>query len=84
MQEDRVKELTQKISETRQGVTEVKATIDTMRSTRDTYMSDMNQLKAAAREQNQRSDPNPLYLHYKINLIASVITCLLFCMNTCL
>lgn len=55
MQEDRVKELTQKISETRQGVTEVKATIDTMRSTRDTYMSDMNQLKAAAREQNQRS-----------------------------
>lgn len=55
MQEDRVKELTQKISETRQGVTEVKATIDTMRSTRDTHMSDMNQLKAAAREQNQRS-----------------------------
>ncbi|XP_045103343.1 intersectin-2-like isoform X17 [Portunus trituberculatus] len=52
--EDRVKELTQKISETRQGVTEVKATIDTMRSTRDTYMADMNQLKAAAREQNQR------------------------------
>ncbi|XP_050737308.1 intersectin-1-like isoform X6 [Eriocheir sinensis] len=52
--EDRVKELTQKISETRQGVTEVKATIDTMRSTRDTYMTDMNQLKAAAREQNQR------------------------------
>ncbi|XP_071543645.1 intersectin-1-like isoform X3 [Panulirus ornatus] len=52
--EDRVKELTQKISETRQGVTEVKATIDTMRSTRDTFMSDMNQLKAAARDQNQR------------------------------
>nr|UGW01545.1 epidermal growth factor receptor [Eriocheir sinensis] len=45
---------TKKISETRQGVTEVKATIDTMRSTRDTYMTDMNQLKAAAREQNQR------------------------------
>ncbi|XP_066975774.1 intersectin-1-like isoform X20 [Macrobrachium rosenbergii] len=52
--EDRVKELTQKISETRQGVTEVKATIDTMRSTRDTYMSEMNQLKASARDQNQR------------------------------
>lgn len=54
-QEDRVKELTQKISETRQGVTEVKATIDTMRSTRDTHMADMNQLKAQARDQNQRS-----------------------------
>ncbi|XP_063598046.1 intersectin-1-like isoform X10 [Penaeus indicus] len=52
--EDRVKELTQKISETRVGVTEVKATIDTMRSTRDTYMADMNQLKASARDQNQR------------------------------
>ncbi|KAK7066311.1 Intersectin 1 (SH3 domain protein) [Halocaridina rubra] len=52
--EDRVKELTQKISATRQGVTEVKATIDTMRSTRDTYMSEMNQLKASARDQNQR------------------------------
>ncbi|XP_068201300.1 intersectin-1-like [Palaemon carinicauda] len=52
--EDRVKELTQKISETRQGVTEVKATIDTMRSTRDTYMTEMNQLKASARDQNQR------------------------------
>ncbi|KAK3893529.1 hypothetical protein Pcinc_002655 [Petrolisthes cinctipes] len=52
--EDRVKELTQKISETRQGVTEVKATIDTMRTTRDTHMADMNQLKAQARDQNQR------------------------------
>lgn len=50
-----MKELTQKISETRQGVTEVKATIDTMRSTRDTHMADMNQLKAQARDQNQRS-----------------------------
>ena len=52
--EDRVKELTQKISETRIGVTEVKATIDGMRTTRDNYMSDMNQLKASARDQNQR------------------------------
>lgn len=49
-----MKELTQKISETRVGVTEVKATIDSMRSTRDNYMSDMNSLKAQARDQNQR------------------------------
>ncbi|RXG67148.1 Intersectin-1 [Armadillidium vulgare] len=52
--EEKVKELTQKISETRVGVTEVKATIDSMRSTRDNYMSDMNSLKAQARDQNQR------------------------------
>ena len=66
MQEDRVKELTQKISETRQGVTEVKATIDTMRSTRDTYMSDMNQLKAAAREQNHRFAPDYVFTYCRV------------------
>lgn len=36
------------------GVTNVKTVIDGMRSTRDTQMSEMAQLKAQVKEQNQR------------------------------
>ncbi|XP_058167695.1 intersectin-1 [Anopheles ziemanni] len=51
---ERIKELSQKICDTRVGVTNVKTTIDGMRSTRDTQMSEMAQLKAQVKEQNQR------------------------------
>ena len=53
-QTDRVKELTQNISDTRAGVTEVKSTIDGMRATRDSHMSQLTALKAQLREQNNR------------------------------
>lgn len=46
--------MTQKICDTRSGVTKVKSLIDGMRTTRDTQMSDMTQLKAKIKEQNQR------------------------------
>lgn len=51
---DKIKELSQKICDTRGGVTNVKTIIDGMRSTRDTQMSDMAQLKARIKEQNQK------------------------------
>uniref|UniRef100_A0A1Q3FUF4 Putative endocytic adaptor protein intersectin n=2 Tax=Culex tarsalis TaxID=7177 RepID=A0A1Q3FUF4_CULTA len=51
---EKIKELSQKICDTRVGVTNVKTTIDGMRTTRDTQMSDMAQLKAKVKEQNQR------------------------------
>ncbi|XP_062545654.1 intersectin-1 isoform X3 [Armigeres subalbatus] len=51
---EKIKELSQKICDTRVGVTNVKSTIDGMRTTRDTQMSDMAQLKAKVKDQNQR------------------------------
>ena len=51
---EKVKELTDNISDTRTGVTEVKTFIDGMRSSRDTKMSDMGQLKAQLKDQNER------------------------------
>ena len=51
---EKVKELTNNISDTRTGVTEVKTFIDGMRSSRDTKMTDMNALKAQLRDQNER------------------------------
>lgn len=51
---EKIKELSQKICDTRVGVTNVKTTIDGMRTTRDTQMSDMAQLKAKVKDQNQR------------------------------
>uniref|UniRef100_A0A336L240 CSON001910 protein n=1 Tax=Culicoides sonorensis TaxID=179676 RepID=A0A336L240_CULSO len=51
---DKVKVVTKKICDTRAGVTTVKAFIDGMRSTRDTQMTEMTQLKARLKEQNQR------------------------------
>lgn len=51
---DKIKDLSQKICDTRAGVTNVKTIIDGMRSTRDTQMSDMAQLKARIKEQNQK------------------------------
>lgn len=50
----KVKELSQKICDTRVGVTNVKSVIDGMRTTRDTQMSEMTQLKARIKDQNQR------------------------------
>lgn len=46
--------MTQKICDTRAGVTKVKALIDGMRTNRDTQMTEMAQLKARIKEQNQR------------------------------
>ena len=51
---DKVKELTDKISDTISGVTEVKTFIDGMRSSRDTKMSDMSSIKAQLKDQNER------------------------------
>lgn len=51
---EKIKELSQKICDTRVGVSNVKSTIDGMRTTRDTQMSDMGQLKAKVKDQNQR------------------------------
>ncbi|XP_058819494.1 intersectin-1 isoform X2 [Topomyia yanbarensis] len=51
---EKIKELSQRICDTRVGVTNVKSTIDGMRTTRDTQMSDMAQLKAKVKDQNQR------------------------------
>ncbi|EAT47411.1 AAEL001473-PA [Aedes aegypti] len=51
---EKIKELSQKICDTRVGVTNVKSTIDGMRTTRDTQMSEMAQLKAKVKDQNQR------------------------------
>uniref|UniRef100_A0A8D8VEL4 Intersectin-1 n=1 Tax=Cacopsylla melanoneura TaxID=428564 RepID=A0A8D8VEL4_9HEMI len=51
---ERVKELSSKITDTRVGVTGVKSTIDGMRATRDTSMAEMHELKAKLKEQNQR------------------------------
>lgn len=53
-QNDKVKELSQKICDTRVGVSGVKTTIDGMRSTRDTQLQEMAALKNKLREQNQR------------------------------
>lgn len=53
-QTDKVRELSQKISETRASVTGVKSTIDSMRTTRDTQMNEMSRLKSTLKEQNQR------------------------------
>lgn len=53
-QNDKVKELSQKICDTRVGVSGVKTTIDGMRSTRDTQLQEMSALKNKLREQNQR------------------------------
>lgn len=54
LQNDKVKELSQKICDTRVGVSGVKTTIDGMRSTRDTQLQEMAALKNKLREQNQR------------------------------
>jgi hypothetical protein len=54
MQNEKVRELSQKISETRAAVAAVKMTIDGMRSTRDEQMAQMSSLKVKLREQNQR------------------------------
>lgn len=54
MQNDKVKELSQKICDTRVGVSGVKTTIDGMRSTRDAQLQEMAALKNKLREQNQR------------------------------
>lgn len=51
---EKIKDLSQKICDTRAGVTNVKSIIDGMRSTRDTQMSEMSQLKARIKEQNQK------------------------------
>lgn len=53
-QNEKVRELSQKISETRAAVAAVKTTIDGMRSTRDEQMAQMSSLKMKLREQNQR------------------------------
>lgn len=53
-QNDKVKELSQKICDTRVGVSGVKTTIDGMRSTRDAQLQEMAALKNKLREQNQR------------------------------
>jgi len=53
-QNDKVKELSQKICDTRVGVSGVKTTIDGMRSTRDAQLQEMSALKNKLREQNQR------------------------------
>lgn len=51
---DKVKTLTDNISDTRTGVTDVKQFIDGMRSSRDTKMSDMTSLKTQLKDQNER------------------------------
>merc|ERR1739838_554992 len=51
---DKVKDLTNNISDTRTGVTDVKTFIDGMRSSRDTKMSDMTSLKTQLKDQNER------------------------------
>lgn len=51
---DKVKTLTDNISETRTGVTDVKQFIDGMRSSRDTKMADMTSLKTQLKDQNER------------------------------
>ncbi|XP_026685622.1 intersectin-1, partial [Diaphorina citri] len=51
---EKVKELSSKITDTRVGVTSVKSTIDGMRATRDSSMAEMSALKAKLKEQNQR------------------------------
>lgn len=51
---EKIKELSQKICDTRAGVTHVKSVIDGMRSTRDVQMTEMSQLKARIKEQNQK------------------------------
>jgi len=48
-QNEKVRELSQKISETRAAVAAVKSTIDGMRSTRDEQMTQMSSLKAKLR-----------------------------------
>lgn len=54
LQNEKVKQLSQKISETRVGVSGVKTTIDGMRTTRDAQLAEMSALKARLKEQNQR------------------------------
>jgi hypothetical protein len=51
---EKVKTLTDQISETRTGVTDVKTFIDGMRSSRDTKMADMTSLKTQLKDQNER------------------------------
>merc|ERR1712156_997652 len=51
---EKVKELTNNISDTRTGVTDVKTFIDGMRSSRDTKMADMTSLKTQLKDQNER------------------------------
>ena len=51
---EKVKDLTNNISDTRTGVTDVKTFIDGMRSSRDTKMADMTSLKAQLKDQNER------------------------------
>merc|ERR1712008_668619 len=51
---EKVKDLTNNISDTRTGVTDVKTFIDGMRSSRDTKMSDMTSLKTQLKDQNER------------------------------
>ncbi|CAG0883810.1 unnamed protein product [Darwinula stevensoni] len=51
---DKIKELTEKMSEARKGVAQVKGTIDGMRVTRDTKLAEISNYKTQLREQNQR------------------------------
>lgn len=53
-QNEKVKELSQKICDTRVGVSTIKTTIDGMRTTRDQQLQEMAALKNKLREQNQR------------------------------
>ena len=51
---EKVKTLTDNISDTRTGVTDVKTFIDGMRKSRDEKMTDMSSLKAQLKDQNER------------------------------
>ena len=51
---EKVKTLTDNISDTRTGVTDVKTFIDGMRKSRDDKMTDMSSLKAQLKDQNER------------------------------
>ena len=51
---EKVKTLTDNISDTRTGVTDVKTFIDGMRKSRDEKMTDMKNIKEQLRDQNER------------------------------
>ena len=51
---EKVKTLTDNISDTRTGVTDVKTFIDGMRKSRDDKMTDMSSIKAQLKDQNER------------------------------
>jgi chromosome segregation ATPase len=51
---DKVKELSDKITDTRGGVSSVKADIDEMRTKRDSFIEEMGILRAKLKDQNRR------------------------------